>query len=126
MKTKSIFWISIVGTLFAGYLTFSKLFTGTCALDSSCPYFLGLPACIYGLVMYLIIFTASSLLLFKEYKEELMRKVILGVSGLGILFSLFFSYQDLMCKACTFSLILPTCVYGLFMYIAVFVLAIKK
>ncbi len=126
-RIRIIFVLAIMGTLFAGYLTLSKIFTGTCALDTSCPYFLGYPACLYGLVMYLTILVSSLLIILKKFDKKKLMNVIKGVSFAGILFSLYFSVQDLFyCPGCTFSLILPTCVYGLLMYIAIFVLSLKK
>jgi len=51
---KIIMWISVLGVLFSGFLSYNELFcsTGTCAVSS---LNLGLPACVYGLIMYLAI-----------------------------------------------------------------------
>jgi len=77
--------------------------------------------------MYLTILISSLLVILKKYDKIKLMKIIKGVSLFGIFFSLFYSYQDLFnCPGCSFSLGLPTCVYGLFMYIAVFVIAMKK
>lgn len=50
-----IFVLSIAGLLFSGYLSYSELFKKTCALGS-CISVSGIPACVYGFFMYLIIF----------------------------------------------------------------------
>ena len=55
---KAISIISLIGILFAGYLTFSELALDSCPIGG-CSELLGLPVCIYGLVMYIIVFTIS-------------------------------------------------------------------
>jgi ABC-type tungstate transport system substrate-binding protein len=50
--------ISGIGVLFSGYLTFTELTAKTCGLGG-CQAILGLPTCMYGLVMYLAIFALS-------------------------------------------------------------------
>jgi len=65
MKSKTalkiILGISILGILFSGYLSYKELFTGVCPLGGSCPSVATLPACVYGLVMYLIVLVISLL-----------------------------------------------------------------
>jgi hypothetical protein len=55
---KAILGISIAGLLFSGYLSYSELFKQFCALGS-CTSVLKIPACVYGFVMYLIVFVIS-------------------------------------------------------------------
>jgi uncharacterized membrane protein len=62
---KVIFWISLAGILFSGYLSYSELFLGVCVLGEGCSFVLGLPSCVYGFAMYLIIFIISLLSLRK-------------------------------------------------------------
>ena len=50
--------ISIAGIIFSGYLSYNELFKGSCLLGS-CNSVKGIPACIYGLLMYFIIFLLS-------------------------------------------------------------------
>jgi len=50
--------ISIAGILFSGYLSFAELFAGSCPLGG-CSNLLGLPVCVYGLIMYIIVFIFS-------------------------------------------------------------------
>lgn len=62
MKTKTalktILGISVAGMLFSGYLSYSELFKGSCAIGG-CSYVLGAPACVYGFFMYLIVFVIA-------------------------------------------------------------------
>lgn len=61
---KIILIFSIIGILFSGYLSYSELFassaafcpTGTCSQRIA-----SIPVCIYGFIMYLIIFIISIL-----------------------------------------------------------------
>jgi uncharacterized membrane protein len=55
---KVILGISIAGILFSGYLSYGELTAKVCPLGG-CSYVLGLPTCVYGLVMYLAVFIIS-------------------------------------------------------------------
>lgn len=52
--------ISLIGVLFSGYLTFSELIAKSCSI-TGCQLILGLPTCLYGLIMYTIVFVVSLL-----------------------------------------------------------------
>ena len=52
---KVILVIAAIGVLFSGYLSYNELVVGVCAIGGSCPSVLNLPACVYGLVMYIIV-----------------------------------------------------------------------
>ncbi len=64
LSLKIIAFISFIGILFSGVLSYRELFLGSCNLSFvSCgtktgPIF-GLPACIYGFGMYTIVFIIS-------------------------------------------------------------------
>ncbi|MDD5415946.1 MAG: hypothetical protein PHE48_02995 [Candidatus Daviesbacteria bacterium] len=63
---KVILIISLIGILFSGFLSYQELFVGSCNfLFVSCGVnskpIAGLPACVYGLVMYLVVFIVSLL-----------------------------------------------------------------
>ena len=60
ISLKIIFWLSLLGVLFSGYLSYSELVNRFCVLGS-CPIVLGLPACVYGFAMFAIVFIISSL-----------------------------------------------------------------
>lgn len=46
--------LSLLGVLFAGYLSYSEIFMERC-LIGSCTVVSGIPACVYGMIMFLII-----------------------------------------------------------------------
>lgn len=119
-----LFVLGIAGLLFSGYLSSVKLFSNTCALNESCPYFLGFPACYYGFGMFLIIAVSSFFLLLPHTKRKLALAVLSTVSFLGILFAGNFTLQEmplLLEKGFTaYVLGLPTCAMGLFFYLLIF------
>ena len=61
---KAIMVISIIGVIFSGILSYREIFLGNCNLGfvrcgvNTGPIF-GLPACVFGLAMYLTVFTIS-------------------------------------------------------------------
>ncbi|OGH07197.1 MAG: hypothetical protein A2171_02120 [Candidatus Levybacteria bacterium RBG_13_35_9] len=121
---KVILLFSIAGLLFAGYLSSYKLLNNACALNESCPYFLGYPACYFGFAMYLAITIFASLLVFKKIKEQFALNAILTVSFLGILFAGYYTVGELPLLFANglsaYVLVLPTCALGLIFYIAIF------
>jgi hypothetical protein len=128
-RTLPILILSLAGFLFAGYLTYSKVITGTCPLTEGCPYLFGLPTCVYGALFFGILLLAS--ILHYLNKNEKHIKVIQWVSIAGILFSGFYSIQEIfypscIIQPCTYSLLIPSCIYGLVMYVLIAYLAWKK
>lgn len=67
---KTILIISILGMLFSGYLSYGELFAESCYASDlglgSCTNVLQIPACVYGFIMYLIVFIISILGLKKK------------------------------------------------------------
>ncbi len=114
--------LALVGVLFSGYLTISRLVFGICPLNEGCPRFLGYPACWFGLGFFLTLLILSLL-----KKIKLLRIV----SGLAIIFALYTTYNDLTfpnCPGgvCRYSLLLPTCIYGLVMFLGVFIFSLPR
>lgn len=131
MKTntysKIIFVLALGGVLFAGYLTIVQIATGACALNEPCPYFLGYPACWYGLVMFLSIFVFNLIALLSRISFKTSLIFITIISFAGILFSGWLSWGEIsswLNNARTYAMILPTCVYGLIFYMAIFILSV--
>ena len=125
---KTVLFLGLAGVLFSGYLSAVKLFTTACALNESCPYFLGLPACYYGFVMFLIILFAAVLSFFKVISIRSLALANMVVSFLGILFAGYFTIPEigymLSGSAPRYALGLPTCAYGLVFYALVFALSL--
>lgn len=49
-----LFWISLAGVLFSGYLSYTEIFQQTCAIGTCSAKVFTLPSCVYGFVMYLV------------------------------------------------------------------------
>lgn len=128
-NTKPIFWISLIGVLFAGYLLLTKLLSKTCALAEGCTYLFGLPTCVYGFTMYLVIFifAAMEVSKVKVHKNGIKITAIIGVvfSLCFTIYEIFFSPNSLISGA-RYTLGLPSCTYGLVMFIAILVLSMKN
>ncbi len=57
---KVIAVVSLIGVLFSGYMAYAEM-TFTACPASGCSTVAGIPACIYGFVMYLIVLILSLL-----------------------------------------------------------------
>lgn len=60
LALRLILVIAILGVSFSGYLSYQELFAGGCqnalvSCGTNTGPILGLPACVYGLVMYLLV-----------------------------------------------------------------------
>ena len=123
-----MFSLGLAGILFSGYLSAIKFFSATCAFNEPCPYFLGYPACYFGFGMFLIIFASAWLGQLKNVSEKIMSKIIVVVSGVGILFAGYFTIPEIgklfSGVNAGYSLVLPTCAYGLLFYIIIFILSV--
>jgi len=60
---KIILVISIIGIVFSGFLSYKELSTGASSCSAAAAgticSILGIPVCVFGLIMYLIIFIVS-------------------------------------------------------------------
>lgn len=115
------FIASIAGLLFSGFLTFQKAFSGTCSLREGCTYIYGYPSCLYGFALFLLLTIFSSMAL----SGKKMRDYIMTTTVVGILFALYSSIKELSISITGYGLILPSCVYGLIIYIIVFICALR-
>jgi len=50
---KALFWVSIAGALFSGYLSYTEIFQQFCALGTCSATVFSVPSCVYGFVMYI-------------------------------------------------------------------------
>lgn len=123
MKPKTtliiILAIALFGVIFSGYLTYYNLFTSGCteaiiSCGQNPVIILGLPTCVYGLLMYLVVATLSIIALKKENKKPLL-KAIMIIGIIGFLFAGSLSYYELFMNNTEFTE-LPACVYGFIMY----------
>jgi hypothetical protein len=124
MKNNILLGLVSAGLLFSGYLSAVKLFTDTCAFNEGCPIFLGYPACYFGFVMYFVMAILLLAMRSGVLREHAMLYGLLGVSALGILFAGSFTLEELPRLRAegmgAYLLGLPTCAYGLIVYLALF------
>ena len=126
---KIAFIVSLIGVLFSGYLSATRLLSSECATREGCVYFFGYPTCFYGFIMFLVLLILTGLALFSKskYSPKSLMNGVLWVSLLGIIFSGYFIIQELfispVCPPDGCTLIFPTCVYGFFAYLIVFACA---
>lgn len=116
------------GTLFAGYLTFFKLFAKSCAFNEPCPYFLGYPACWYGLAMFGAMLIGTLFGLSGKLAVDAAARTNAVISSLGVLFSGYMTWTEVASWAVgapKYGLGLPTCAYGLMFYAALLALSLK-
>jgi hypothetical protein len=134
MDSKKYLKVSIIltlaGSIFAGFLSAVKLFSSTCAFNEPCPYFLGYPACYYGFAMFFVMFIVTAFAYIKKIKNIRTAKINTFISGLGILFAGYFTIQEIITFTQAgipgYTLILPTCTYGLVFYAIIFIISIKS
>ena len=127
---KTTFILTIAGTLFSGYLSAVKLFEKTCAFNEPCPYFLGYPACFFGFVLFAGMLMLTCIALIRKPEKKWPQTANTIISGLGILFAGYFVAGDLNnfiagAAVPAYTLILPTCAYGLVFYIIIFIISLR-
>jgi len=119
--------LSIVGILFSGYLSYQNYFSDgcsetlfSCGGDDAVLIF-GQPTCIYGLGMYMVVLILSVLALVRDSKRPLQKAIfVLGL--IGVLFAGSLSVYELFVQDKELAS-LPACVYGFFIYLAIFIVA---
>lgn len=130
MNKKIILSLGFGGLLFAGYMSSLKFFSDTCAFGESCPYFLGYPACYYGLFMYFLITIFAYLVVFEYINAKTGLKILGIVSSLGVLFAGYFTILELPLLFSeglgAYLLGLPTCALGLIFYVLILVFVLKE
>lgn len=129
MKLKTILTIVLVtavaGVLFSGYLSYNTLFADGCEeAIVSCGVepieIFGLPTCVYGLAMFIIVTILVSIALTKENPRNL-QTAILVLSIAGVLFAGYLTYYEMFVQKASE---LPACAYGLILYIIILIFSI--
>jgi hypothetical protein len=119
--------LALGGTAFSGYLSAVRLLTGSCAFNESCPFFLGYPACWYGFAMFASMFTTGLFAYYGNLRGESAARIIGAISLLGTVFAGHFVWIEISSWLASgnsgYSLVLPTCVYGLVFYMAILFLS---
>lgn len=126
---KALLYLALAGFAFSGYLSGVKLFSGHCAFNEGCPFFLGYPACYFGFGMFTLISLFAGLLVFKKWDAQQNLNSLLFVAVLGILFAGYFTFRELPILFSeglgAYLLGLPTCALGLIFYVIIAAVAWK-
>ncbi|MFA6553365.1 MAG: hypothetical protein WCT27_02980 [Patescibacteria group bacterium] len=122
MKTAliAVLAVAIGGIIFSGYLSYYNIWGPGCsqAIISCGPKPLkifGLPQCIYGFFMYLIVAILSVVAIIKNNSRS-VTKWVMGISIFGLLFAGFLAVYELFFQTSA-SVGVPACVYGFFLYL---------
>lgn len=133
MKPKTSLVVSLVvalaGLIFSGYLSYYTLLGPGCtkAIISCGTHpvkILGIPQCVFGFVMYLVVAALAAIALPRLDKKSLLKSIFI-ISIVGMLFTASLSVYELFVIE-TGVKGLPACVYGFFMYAIIFVFSIPK
>ncbi|MBI4415060.1 MAG: hypothetical protein HY566_02370 [Candidatus Kerfeldbacteria bacterium] len=125
MRTRSALVLvalaSLFGTLLSGYLTWRSIWGGGCPINTktflTCGgvTIFGQPTCVYGFVMFLLVFLLSLFAWAKHGPKNLLSAVV-TLSVVGTLFSASLSVYELWIRDVKLPST-PACVYGFFFYL---------
>ena len=122
-----ILGFSGVGLLFSAYLVVVKIFSGTCPVNETCPSLFNIPACWYGLALFIVLITLSVFTARERISFANGIVSIMGVSFFGVLYAGYFTAIELptfMHKGFTaYTFGVPTCFMGLVFFMLTFVTA---
>ncbi len=108
-----VFYLAIAGTLFAGCLATVRLITKRCALNESCPYVWGVPACFIGFALFLAVLVASASGRLGFASAAFTSSVVFWISLAGALFTARLTVGELRSELKSKRrIVLPTCAYG--------------
>lgn len=128
LKTALI--LSLAGTLFAGYLSATKLFSKSCAFGETCPLFIGYPACYYGLAFFFSILVSTIVALVRKDEGLAPVKRNVAISALGTVFAGGFVIQEVWAWFTYgfrwYTLGFSTCMYGFVFFVAVLIVSVRR
>jgi hypothetical protein len=115
--------LSLGGTVFAAYLSWTRWTSGVCAFEEPCPFFLGHPACYTGFLLFAacLAVSAAALVFRAESAWPMAGNTLL--SALGVLFAGRMSLLELV-SGQRYRLGLPTCAWGLAFFVVLLVLSL--
>lgn len=119
--------IAIAGIIFSGYLSYHNLFVdgyseAIIGCEGTDPVeIFGLPTCVYGFFIYLILIVLSITAIIRD-KKRCLQKSLLIIGIAGLLFSGYLSVYELFFQGTEFTE-LPSCVYGFVMYLWIVIVA---
>jgi uncharacterized membrane protein len=109
LKLNVLALISVIGIAYSGYLSYISFITGHPACES---FYLGLPACFYGLVVYFSIFVVAATIFLTLRNKRTGALVAIPIAGTA--FSGYLTWYVFSQTSCAVLQIsgIPPCVYG--------------
>ncbi len=121
------FILAIAGMIFSGYLTYNIYWSSgcsqtiiSCGSNGNVVKIFGVPTCVYGFFMYLVVGMLLLFGLLQPTKTSWLKSAFI-ITIIGLIFSLSLSAYELWIKN-TGLTGLPACVYGFFIYLGIFIL----
>lgn len=115
-----VFYLAIAGTLFAGCLAMVRIVKKRCALNESCPYVFGVPACFIGFMLFFAVLSASASGRFGVASETIATSAVFWLSIAGALFAAKLTVDELRSELkAKQRIVLPTCAYGCVVFTAI-------
>lgn len=128
-----IYFVITLATIGLGYsffIIYPWFFGGYCSVSGEeCLEFLGIPSCAYTFILFgITLFFGWGMLSRQSKKRTSSMRVLFWVTLFGMLFTLYFSIQELFIKACqggdcSFSFYYPSCLYCFVIFVLSFGLA---
>lgn len=124
--TKVVLGLSVAGTLFAGYLSFSSLILKRCAFGEPCPQLFGLPSCLYGFAFFLIIALLAAAMTFGWLERRLGEFVAVVIAAGGFVFAWRYAIPEFgpLFAGHRYAMGLPVCAWGAVFFTAALVFAV--
>ena len=118
--------LATAGAAFSGYLGGVRFFSGTCAFNDPCPFFLGYPACYTGFVLFSALLVTSLAGLVGHVESTWPMIANLVIASLGSLFAGRLALIEFVERGGgrSYGMGLPTCAYGLLFFAAMLVLSL--
>lgn len=119
---------SLLGTLLSGYLSWRYIWGGGCPVTTktflTCGgvTIFGQPTCVYGFVMFFLVFLLS-LVAWAKHGQKNLLSAIVALSAIGTLFSASLSVYELWIRDINLPST-PACVYGLFFYLLALIFSV--
>jgi|WetSurMetagenome_2_1015567.scaffolds.fasta_scaffold330062_2 hypothetical protein len=121
--------LTLAGTIFTAYLIAVKIISRNCAFNEPCPEILGITACYLSFATFIVMFIIASIGSFTNKYHKQLSLANMIISGLGIIFSSHFTIMEIeqffKHESIAYTLLIPTCIYGLIFYVTIFIISIN-
>ena len=127
--SKTLFYLGLTGAVFSGVLGLRQLAGQTCTLSTSCALLLGYPACLFGLVVYVLLMIVGWFGLVQGLQASSLRRAALVFSGMGMLLAGWFAVTEMwnyLTGGFLYDINPPIHMYGLALFFVIFVISVRQ